>query len=159
MAIYEQMKKDISDVYEENKITSDPFLPFNELLLSLETFHEKYSFFNLDVLEISRNYSNVNTLLKKTFQVRKEQMTHFYERFTEVSYFKDEINPGMYMRLQHTIRILITFWKSQQEVLPYFAKEQNGTMSTYIWELLMPHMTERGLKAYNQLVYKKTAGV
>ncbi len=159
MAIYKQMKKDISKVYEEKETAADPFLLFNELLLSLETFHEKYSFFNLDVLEISRNYGEVNALLKKTFQVRKEQMTLFYERFREKGYFEEEIIPGLYRRLQHTIRILITFWNSQQEVLPYFAREQKGTMSTYIWELLLPHMTENGLKAHNQLVNKKKVKV
>lgn len=159
MAIYKQMKEDISIVYEETKTATDPFILFNDLLIGLEAFHEKYSFFNLDVLEISRNYSEVNTLLKKTFQVRKEQMSHFYAHFLEVGYFKDEIGSGMYLRLQHTIRILITFWKSQQEVLPYFVKEQQGTLSTYIWELLLPHMTEKGLNAHKELVYKKTVRV
>ena len=152
LAIYSQMKKDISEVYEERGYVDDPFLHFNELLVKLELFHNTYSFFNLDVLEISRNFEEVNGLLKKTFQIRKDQMAHFYERFMEYGYFQDEIIPGMYMRLQHTIRILVTFWKSQQEVLPYFISIQNSTMSTYIWELLMPHMTEKGLKAYENLI-------
>lgn len=152
LAIYGQMKKDISEVYQERGLSIDPFSHFEELLAKLEILHNKYSFFNLDVLEILRNYSKVNLLLKQTFQVRKEQMAHFYSRFREEGYFKEEIHPGMYLRLQHTIRILITFWKSQQEVLPYFALVQNNTMSTYIWELLMPHMTEKGLKAYENLV-------
>ena len=151
-AIYSQMKKGISVVYEERGRAEDPFLHFNELLVKLEIFHNTYSFFNLDVLEISRNFEVVNELLKKTFQIRKEQMAHFYKRFMEYGYFHDEINPGMYMRLQHTIRILITFWKSQQEVLPYFISIQNNTMSTYIWELLMPHMTKKGLKAYKDFI-------
>lgn len=152
MAIYGQMKKDISEVYQERGFSVDPFSHFDELLAKLEILHNKYSFFNLDVLEISRNYSKVNVLLKHTFQVRKEQMAHFYKRFKEIGYFREEIHPGMYMRLQHTIRILITFWKSQQEVLPYFTLIQNNTMSSYIWELLIPHMTLKGQKAYKNLV-------
>jgi hypothetical protein len=70
----------------------------------------------------------------------------------EFGYFKDEPNSGMYVRLQHTIRILITFWNSQQEVLPYFETTQNNTMSIYIWELLIPHMTKKGQETYKNLI-------
>ena len=151
-AIYDQMKREISGVYEEVKTPIDPFLHFNELLVRLEAFHKAYSFFNLDVLEISRNYKEVNQLLKNTFQIRRTQMIHFYGRFKEFGYFKEEINQGMYLRLEHTVRILITFWDSQREILPYFTLAQQGTMSTYIWELLVPHMTKKGMKAYRELV-------
>lgn len=157
MAIYKRMKKDISKAYVEMELSENPFLHFNGLLEHLEEFHRSYSFFNLDVLEISRKYPKVNKLLQKTFQVRKEQMSHFYERFKEMGYFKEEILPGMYKRLQHTIRIIITFWNSQKEVLPYFLSAQKDAMSVYIWELLVPHMTETGLEAYKNLITTKTA--
>ncbi|WP_345003671.1 TetR/AcrR family transcriptional regulator [Snuella lapsa] len=156
MAIYKQMKKDISQVYKEGKHAVNPFLHFNELLIKLEQFHNDYLFFNLDVLEISRNYPEVSALLNKTFQIRKAQMSHFYDRFTELGYFKKETIPGMYLRLQHTIRIMITFWKSQQEVLPYFENVQKPKMSTYVWDLLTPHMTEKGVQAYNTITQTNT---
>lgn len=151
MAIYKQMRKDISEVYEERAIDMDPFVHFNNLLTNLESFHDKYSFFNLDVLEISRNFKKVDNLLKKTFQIRREQMALFFRRFMDYGYFKSEIKEGIYMRLQHTIRIIITFWKSQKEVLPYTAFAANGTLTTYVWELLLPHMTSTGLEAYRAL--------
>jgi len=151
MAIYKQMRKDISGVYEEKVVDGDPFVHFNDLLVNLESFHDKYSFFNLDVLEISRNFKQVDNLLKKTFQIRREQMALFFRRFMEYGYFNSEIKEGIYMRLQHTIRIIITFWKSQNEVLPYSAFAANSTLTTYIWDLLLPHMTSRGLSAYRKL--------
>ncbi len=151
MAIYKRMKKDISEFYMERDAFTDPFEHFNELLISLEKFHQTYSFFNLDVLEISRKYPKVNQLLKKTFHIREEQMAHFYDRFETFGYFQLEIQPGMYMRLQRTIRILITFWNSQKEVLPYFGPAQKDSMSVYIWELLIPHMTEKGKEVYENL--------
>lgn len=148
MAIYEQMKKEISGIYENKEFISDPFIHFNELLIQLENLHKTYSFFNLDVLEISRNFEKVNELLKHTFQIRKDQMSHFYKRFRDYGYFKKEKQSGTYMRLQHTIRILITFWNSQQEILPYFSSKQHEPMSVYVWELLLPHMTDKGVNAY-----------
>jgi AcrR family transcriptional regulator len=157
MAIYRQMKKDISGMYVDQGKQMDPFFHFNELLKRLETFHEIYSFFNLDVLVISRNYPEVSALLKTTFQIRKEQMTHFYERFNEMGYFKKEPLPGMYIRLRHTVRIFITFWNSQKEVLPYFKSAQDDSMSVYIWDLLIPNMTEKGLEVYRNLITNETA--
>lgn len=156
IAIYKKMKEDISEAYTERDTSEDPFIHFNELLIHLEKFHQTYSFFNLDVLEISRKYPKVNKLLQKMFQVRKEQMIHFHERFKEQGYFKQEMNHGMYRRLQHTIRIIITFWNSQKEVLPYFLSAQNYSMPVYIWELLLPHMTEKGLEVYKNLITNET---
>ena len=151
MAIYKQMRNDISEVYEEKEVNRDPFEHFHELLMNLERFHDKYSFFNLDVLEISRNFKSVDNLLKKTFRIRGEQMALFFRRFMDYGYFKAELKEGNYMWLQHTIRIIITFWKSQKEVLPYSAFTANCTMTTYIWELLLPYMTSKGLLAHEKL--------
>jgi hypothetical protein len=120
-------------------------------LKALEHFHEKYLFFNLDVLEISRNYPKVGALLAKTFEVRKEQMAHLHQRFLDIGYLKRELKPGIYFRLQHTIRIMITFWCSQKEILPYLETMKKSSMSQYIWELLIPHMTEKGFGAYQKL--------
>jgi AcrR family transcriptional regulator len=144
LAIYKQMKKEISVLYVDSDVKYTPFKRFNNLLIELENFQKKYSFFNLDVLEISRNFPKVNDLLKRTFQIRKEQMALFYDQFIEAGYFKKEPIPGMYLRSQHTVRILITFWSSQQEILPYFETIQNKSLSVYIWDLLLPHMTEKG---------------
>lgn len=152
-AIYKQMRRDISEVYMAKDI--DPFVQFNELLLALEKLNDTYSFFNLDLLEISRNFKEVDTLLKKTFLIRREQVAYFIKLFKEYDYFKPEINEGMYMRLQKTMRILITFWKSQQEILSNYTSTKSEDMSLYIWELLLPHMTEKGLEAYNNLNNKK----
>jgi AcrR family transcriptional regulator len=151
-AIYEQMRKEISKAYENKSLVTDPFFLFNELLLALEVLQDKYSFFNLDLLEISRNFKKVDTLLKKTLLIRKEQVTYFIRLFQEHEYFKPNANEGIYMRLQHTIRILITFWKSQEEILSSFTLDKNENMTLHIWELLLPHMTEKGLNAYKNLI-------
>ncbi len=149
LAIYQQMKFEISQVYEQTN-DNDVMVQFNKLLLRLEAFHERYLFFNLDILEVSRNYEKVDELLKKTFHIRRHQMSHFYTQFIKMGYLKEEPRPGVYKRLQQSIRILITFWKSQQRVIPHQDLSQQK-MSEFIWDLLIPHMTEKGINAYSKL--------
>lgn len=151
-AIYIQMRNDISIVYKGSDPSINPFINFNELLLALEVFQKKYSFFNLDILEISRNYPNVNIQVQKTRQIRRGQMNHFYMRFKEFGYLKEEAKPFTYLKLQHIIRVLITFWIPQEEILTYHSKEQNNNLANYIWELLIPHFTDKGFKIYNDLI-------
>ncbi len=151
-AIYKQMRSEVSGLYEVFDTDSNPIYNFNELLKGLEALHNKYSFFNLDLLEISRNFKEVDDQVKKTLELRKKQTAHFFNQFIAYGYFKDEMFEGMYMRLQHSIRILITFWKSQEEILPKFFTINNGDMAMYIWELLIPHMTEKGVAAYHEFV-------
>lgn len=150
-AIYKRMRKEISQAYEDKNEAADSFASFNRLLLAVDDFQEKYLFFNLDIVEISRTFPEVDSILKSTILIRGDQTTHFFRQFKSQGYFKDEMFPGMYMRLQHTIRILLTFWKPQQEVLPNISSIQKGEMATHIWELLVPNMTKKGLEAYRSI--------
>ena len=154
ISIYKLMTKDASKVYDRIVLSENPFLYFNELLQGLEIFHNKYKFFNLDVLEISRHYPKVSELLNTTFQIRKSQMRLFFQKGIEQGYFKDD-NSEKYIRLQHTIRILITFWSSQKEILTSANASENSSMSVFIWDLLIPHMSKKGLQAYNKTVLFK----
>lgn len=86
-AIYKQMRSDISGVYAEREASMDPFLHFNELLKRLEVFHDKYLFFNLDVLEISGNFKEVSAQLRTTFQIRRQQIAYFFRGFCGVRIF------------------------------------------------------------------------
>lgn len=52
-----------------------------------------------------------------------------------------------------SIRIIITFWLSQEELLSdSSSKKMKSGMSRHIWQLLMPYMTEKGKGLYNKLV-------
>ena len=128
-AIYEQMREEVSSFYtSQDGEASNPVEHLHKLLVRLEEFQWKYKFFNLDVLEISRNYEKVNLLLKDTLQIRKTQMSGLFQRFVGQQYMKPEPVTGYYYRVQHTIRILITFWNSQEVVLSNFDFNQRGEM-------------------------------
>ena len=145
LAIYQQMRQEVSGFYQDqaNDI-SNPVEYLHNILVRLEEFQSKHMFFSLDVLEISRKYVKVNLLLKDTFQIRKVQMRKIFQKFVALNYMEPEPAQGYYARLQHTIRILITFWKSQEAVLTNFDFGSKGEMVKHVWELLIPHFTGKG---------------
>ena len=81
-------------------------------------------------------------------------MATFFILFSDLGYLQPEPRKGFYLRLQHKIRILITFWVSQEVILKNFDPTQNITMSLSIWDLLLPHLTEKGKSEYNRLNLK-----
>ena len=153
LAIYRQMRQEVSRFYEDHEHHLDnPIEYLHKLLIKLEEFQGKYMFFNLDVLEISRKYTKVNQLLEDTLQIRKVQIGKLFQKFVELNYMEPEPAPGYYARLQHTIRILITFWKSQEAVLTNFDFSRKGEMVKHVWELLIPNFTGKGKAQYQSVI-------
>jgi len=153
-AIYSKMKKEVSTYFSEVNKSMNPIEEFDILLKKLEHFQSKYLFFNLDVNDISRQFPRLKVEIKATIQRRKDQMASFFVLFSDLGYLQPEPSRGFYLRLQHKIRILITFWVSQEVILKNFDPTQNITMSLSIWDLLLPHLTEKGKSEYNRLNLK-----
>jgi AcrR family transcriptional regulator len=156
-AIYAKMKDEVSGYFSEVIPTVDPIEQFDILMKKMDHFQTKYLFFNLDVIEISRQYPKLKSKVEATVQLRKDQTAAFFTRFAELGYIHPEPTPGFYIRLQHKIRVLITFWDAQDAILKNFDKSQNITMSLSIWDLLYPHFTEKGRQEYARLSQKTKA--
>jgi AcrR family transcriptional regulator len=162
-AVYKRMSEEMSLYYPEHK--DDIFNPVEhlyKLLVRLEDFQMQYKFFCLDLMDICRKYEKVNAMLVDNMQIRKSQMVGFFQRFVELHYMKPEPVIGYYQRLQHTIRIILTFWKSQEVVVANFDFNKKGEMVRHVWDLLLPHFTEKGteeyenvLKNFHQTLYAK----
>ncbi len=152
-AIYQQMRAEMSEWYFLNGAGHMAFEQFHRLVLHLDEFQLKYRFFNLDVLEISRSYPRISELLQETLELRKDQMSDFFDEFVEDGLIVEKPENG-YSSLKHIIRILITFWLPQQEVLTSYKSPQSGEMAQYIWELIMPYMTTKGKEEYARVVEK-----
>ena len=153
-AIYSKMKKEVSTYFSEVNKSMNPIEEFDILLKKLEHFQSKYLFFNLDVNDISRQFPRLKVEIEATIQRRKDQMASFFILFSDLGYLQPEPSRGFYLRLQHKIRIMITFWVSQEVILKNFDPTQNITMSLSIWDLLLPHLTEKGRSEYNRLNLK-----
>jgi len=150
-AIYARMKSEVSSYFSELDPSHEPFLEFDKFLKKLDHFQSKYRFFNLDVIEISRQFPKLRKKVETTIQIRKDQMNDAFRIFMNKGYIRKEPNPGYYQRLQHKIRILITFWMSQEMILKGFDPTQDISMSHSIWDLLFPHLTEKGMRAYRKI--------
>lgn len=158
-AIYARMKSEVSEYFSEIDPSLEPFRQFDKLLKKLDHFQNKYLFFNLDIIEISRQFPKLKKKVETTIQIRKDQMNASFQLFMARGYIRREPNAGFYQRLQHKIRILITFWVSQEVILKNFDPTQNISMSHSIWDLLLPHLTEKGAQAYRKLEVEAEVGV
>lgn len=156
LAIYKQMRAEMSDSYKAADPATGSFEQIYKLLLHLESFQYKFRFFNLDVLEISRSYPKINRLLKNTLRIRQQQMSDLFKRAIEDGFFNKSTEDHI-QQLLLSIRIIITFWLSQGELLSSAKfKKNNRDMSDNIWQLLVPYMTEKGQLLYQELVYGST---
>ena len=151
LAIYKKMRNEMSEYYLLREKHSTPFEYLYHLLNALEQFQYEYRFFNLDVLEITRSYPDIGQIISSTLRIRKRQMSNLFKRVVEEEYLLDR-DDNTYERLQHKIRIIITFWLSQQVVLNSYASTKIGDMAQNVWDLLVPFMTERGLAEYQRLI-------
>lgn len=152
-AIYEQMKEKSNKLYVLlHDDTLDAFSSFMTFLEGLVELQIEYRFFNQDVLEIYRKYEQVNQLLKETLLVREKQLIDLWARFDEDGLIKKEDREGVYARIRHQIRILLTFWSAQEIVLAHFNQSGNTGLIHMIWDVIYPHMTNEGRDIYNQLV-------
>lgn len=157
-AIYQQMREEISSFYVgRDQDVLNPIEHLHRLLVRLEEFQTEYRFFCLDLMDICRKYEGVNDELENNMQLRKAQVTSFFQKFIELKYMRPEPVSGYYQRLQHTIRIIITFWKQQEAVLPHFDFNKKGEMVRHVWELLIPHFTAKGIAEYKYMLRNFTA--
>ncbi|MCC5937620.1 MAG: TetR/AcrR family transcriptional regulator [Lunatimonas sp.] len=154
LAIYKQMREEMSYSYKEVDPGISSFEQIHRLLGHLEGFQYKYRFFNLDVLEISRTYPKINRLLRNTFRIRKQQMSDIFKRAIQEG-FLVKATENHIEQLLLSIRIVITFWLSQEELqLNAKPKKGSGGMSENIWLLLLPYMTQDGKDLYRTLIGK-----
>lgn len=151
LAIYCKMRNEMSESY----VTRDPEISaighFHLLIQQLEEFQYKYRFFNLDVLEVTRSFPNVSKIIQETFIKRKETTIQLFQEFISSGFLK-EMEPAELQRLEHIIRMIITFWLSQREVMTSYNFSEMGSMVKSIWTILNPYLTESGKAEYQKAI-------
>lgn len=153
LAIHEKMRSEMSAYFISRKQESSSIEHVHLLLIQLEEFQYRYRFINLDVLEIARAYPNIASLLQKTSEYRKLQMDALFQDFLADEYML-EIEKESYENIQHIIRIIITFWLSQREVLGTERFTEKGAMVKSIWAVIHPYLTARGKKEQEKIIAK-----
>ncbi|PZX47572.1 TetR/AcrR family transcriptional regulator [Algoriphagus chordae] len=153
LAIYDKMRDEMSEYFVAKKEETSPIERVHLLLIQLEEFQYRYRFMNLDVLEITRAYPKISALLQKTSEYRKLQMDSIFQEFSNEDYMM-KIEPEIFDQVQHIIRIIITFWLSQREVLANEKFTEKGSMVKSIWAVISPYLTEKGKKEQAETIAK-----
>ncbi|GAB3227680.1 TetR/AcrR family transcriptional regulator [Algoriphagus aestuariicola] len=151
LAIYEKMRLEASESYGTRKPHTSSFEHFHRMISELEEFQYRYRFFNLDVLEISRSFPLVNKKIQETLILRKQQSQQLFEEFLRdgfVSFPEEDVME----RILHTIRMVITFWLSQLEVISPYKFQQKGEMVRLVWNTILPYLTPAGKEEYERVL-------
>lgn len=153
LAIYEKMRSEMSEYFISRNPEYSSIEHVHLLLIQLEEFQYRYRFINLDVLDISRAYPKITSLIQKTSEYRKLQMDGLFKEFLKHQYMLT-IEPEIYDTIQHLIRITITFWLSQREVLATRKFSEKGAMVKSIWAVICPYLTEKGKEEHAKIIAK-----
>ncbi|HSF54294.1 MAG TPA: TetR/AcrR family transcriptional regulator [Algoriphagus sp.] len=156
LGIYEKMRNEITTTYTIRGESVSSLEHFHRLLVELEDFQYRYRFFNLDVLEISRTFPLVKQILQETFDKRRSQTKILFEEFISGGFaaFPDK---DALERTLHLIRMVITFWLSQCEILSTYQYTNRGEMVNSIWMILRPYLTEAGIEESMRIQQPATA--
>ena len=151
LSIYDKMRQEASESYGTRRPNTTSFQHFHRMISELEEFQYRYRFFNLDVLEISRSFPNVSRKIQETLILRKQQTQLLFEEFLNDGYvsFPDE---DVMERILHTIRMVITFWLSQLEVISTYKFKQKGEMVRLVWNTFLPYLTPAGKEEYERVI-------
>jgi AcrR family transcriptional regulator len=147
-----------SNMYSEVTIDTnlkpdEGFERFNEILEDITVFMTKYRFFYTDIIEIFRMCPAVKKDYSGKYASRKEVYTGILKHF-EANGLLEPTVP--FDDISHIIWFTMTFWQSQKKVIPSGSNHvQSGFIIWQIWQLLIPGMTEKGVKEYKKLTKKK----
>ena len=153
LAIHHKMREEMNTLYESQNENFSAIENFHLLLIQFEEFQYRYRFFNLDVLEITRSFPTISDLIQKTYKLRKTQTEKLFEKFRDENFIKEEYSLDA-DRLQHIIRVIISFWLSQREVLGLYNFTEKGEMVKTIWTIIRPYLTPSGFLEYQKVVEK-----
>lgn len=149
-AIYDRMDAEMSDaVYPGGNLS---LAHYNQLLAKISAFQKRYSFFYVDMMEIVRRYPRIIHRYRKTLVNRSMDYDRLIQHFIEAGLLRNHQVGGIYRSLFHSIWVMSTFWLQHKKILGTSHPMMQSTSDIdHVWEILLPHLTEAGLREYAQL--------
>lgn len=152
--IYTRMEKEMDNaVYPGGDLS---LKHYNDLFQQISDFQKKYRFFYLDMLEITRRYPKVIERYRETITKRRNEFDKLISLLISKGLMKQEPEIGFYRSLFHSIWVMSTFWLQHKKILG----EDHPTIVTgndikHVWEILLPHLTDKGLKEYRDILARE----
>ncbi len=123
----------------------------HEQLIPLMKLYQKYRFFYLDILEIVR----MHPTLAKMHQTHIESQIHYIKAIIDYSVgsgnMKKEPQEGFYEDLAHSVWMILSFWLYQSIVRGKETEDFYKDARKAMWNLVLPHLTEKGWGHYRKL--------
>jgi len=153
--IYSRMDEEMSDaVFPSKDLT---LIHYHQLLKKISAFQKKYQFFYMDLLAVARAFPEIIKRYRITVKKRSEDYRSLIQHFIEKKLIKPEEENGFYTSLFHAIWVMSTFWLQQEKVLgASHPLIKSGSDIKHVWEIMLPHLTPKGLKEYQSFIDSDT---
>ena len=150
-AVNEDLFEEAGEILSTYRIFPN-LIDFDNQLSKYYSFIQKYPFYFLDMLEIQRQYPEMQS--KRQVQVCK-MISQIHKRFDfnqNRGLIPEEPRTGLYKEVAEAIWVLITFWVPQNLI-----RGSEGSMNVLefkqmIWNQMCPYFTEQGQAEFEQLI-------
>lgn len=121
----------------------------DKLLYVFAKVREQYRFLFLDIVEIGRIYPAVAQKHGKIMTKRLREIRALLEHYASIGLLQHAKNAKQFDQLAHSIWFMSAFWLSQEVIV---GKDRQEASVEYgiemIWNLVIPHLTQKGLVEY-----------
>lgn len=132
-------------------------LHYHQLIKRVSEFQKRHKFFYMDMLHIAREYPEIIKRYRVTVNKRSEEYEDLIRIYLKKELIKEEEQEGFYKSLFHSIWVMSSFWLQQLKILgsdhPLI---QSGNDIKHVWEIILPHLTPKGIKEYRSFIDKES---
>lgn len=150
-ALYEDMYM-VTLEYILPKNTYLTLFHFEEMMGKFDALQQEYAFFFNDLVNIIKTHPNIAKRYEAGNLERFKEARKLIDYYVESGRMKAANDVVDYDQVIYAIWMLSTFWQSQKIAInsPNFNVNKTSSINL-LWQLLLPHLTEKGLEEYQQL--------
>ena len=156
-------KSDLLEALYEDMytVTLDYILPKNtyltlfhleEMMGKFDALQQEYAFFFNDLVNIIKTHPTIAKRYESGNLERFKEARKLIDYYVESGRLKAANDVVDYDQVIYAIWMLSTFWQSQKIAInnPNYKVNQTSSISL-LWQLIIPHLTEKGIEEYQQM--------
>lgn len=125
-----------------------------EGLYSSYSIMNRYRFIMLDLLQMFRQYPQLLEKFRANYERRRQELAFILQLLEASGDIRPELHPGFYQQyLLPQLYCLSDFWLSEAELLYTGPAAEKALYYARIsFSLLLPHLSDKGKKAYQEII-------
>ncbi|MEM8908433.1 MAG: TetR/AcrR family transcriptional regulator [Bacteroidota bacterium] len=151
MALYRALTQKQKELLTEYRIVP-LFDNIDRLIRHTFQLQQKYVFFYLDTLEITRAYPDIKTMHHQHIDSQIRQLISILHFNVARGAIRTEPRPKHFEWVATQLWMTMDFWLSQQAIRQSQAATEQD-YCTAVWTLLIPHFTDMGTREYEQMLH------